>query len=152
MTCLMEELPMNFLMYLNANDLITLCYVSKFWRYIILTKFATIYRISTGFCSVEHWSNLIEKNCFSLIESIHNDSFFDETFFNYHFDFEEYYFKLMERYRHLPLFSVCLHFLRCVRSCDIKSNYCRSCSRVCGKTFYECNAFQIWVYVYLNLI
>ena len=120
MTCLIEELPMNFFMDLNANDLITLCYVSKFSRYIILTKFATIYHISTGFCSVEHWSNLIKRNCFSLIESIHNDSFFDVTFFNYHFDFEENHFKLMERYRRLSLFSISLHFLRCVRSCDKK--------------------------------
>ena len=76
----MEEAPINFFMYLNANDLTRLCYVSKFSRYIILTKFATIYHISTGFCSVEHWSNLIERNCFYLIESIHNDSFFNETF------------------------------------------------------------------------
>ena len=47
----------------------------------------------------------------------------------------------MERYRHLSLFSICLHFLRCVRRCDKKSNYCRSCSRVWEKKNYECNAF-----------
>ena len=89
----MKELPVNFFMYLNADYLITLFYVSKFSRYIILTKFATIYCISTCFCSVGHWSNSSEKNCFSLIESIHNDLFFDETLFNYHFDFEENNFK-----------------------------------------------------------
>ena len=48
----------------------------------------------------------------------------------------------MERYGHLSLFSICLHFLRCVRSCDKKSNYCRSCSRVRENFVYECNAFS----------
>ena len=42
----------------------------------------------------------------------------------------------------MSLFSICLHFLRCVRSCEKKPNYCRLCSRVCEKCFMECNAFS----------
>ena len=42
----------------------------------------------------------------------------------------------------MSLFSICLHFLRCTRSSDKKSNYCRGCSRVREKFFFECNAFS----------
>ena len=41
----------------------------------------------------------------------------------------------------MSLFSVCLHFLRCRRSCDKKSGYCKMCSRVRENTFYDYNAF-----------
>ena len=41
----------------------------------------------------------------------------------------------------MSLFSVCLHFLRCWRSCEKKSGYCNLCSRVRENTFYEYNAF-----------
>ena len=41
----------------------------------------------------------------------------------------------------MSLFSICLHFLRCVRSCGKKPNYCRLCSRICENFFIESNAF-----------
>ena len=41
----------------------------------------------------------------------------------------------------MSLFSVCLHFLRCLRSCEIKSGYCKMCSRVKENIFYDYNAF-----------
>ena len=68
---------------------------------------------------------------------------FNGTFFGYNFDFEENYFKLKKEFRHMSSFSICLHFLRCTRSCNNKSNYCRACSRICEKNFFffECNAF-----------
>ena len=81
-------------MYLGTDDLTPLCSGSKCIRDIVLTNFNQIFRISTGFCSVECWSNLIEKSCFSLIDDIHNQSFFNETFFYYNFYLEENYFKL----------------------------------------------------------
>ena len=113
---------------------------------------ATICRISTGFCSVGHWSNLIEKNCFSLIESIHNDSFFVKTFFNYHFDFEGNYFKLMERYRHLSLFSIGLHFLS-ASDLVIKNQIIVEAVQEFVKNFFmNAMLFQICVYVCLNLM
>ena len=52
------------------------------------------------------------------------------------------YFKLIREFRHMSLFLICLHFLRCTRSCDRKSNYCRVCTRVREKFFFECNAFS----------
>ena len=78
--CILEELQMKLLMYLSTDGLITLCYVSKCIRDLVLM---------------------------------------------------------------MPLFSIFLHFLRCTRSCDKKSDYCRGCSRVCEFFFFfECNAFS----------
>ena len=37
----------------------------------------------------------------------------------------------------MSLFSVCLHFLRCKRSCEKKSGYCKVCSRVSKNCFYD---------------
>ena len=42
----------------------------------------------------------------------------------------------------MSLFSICLHFLRSVRSCDKQKGYSQLCSKVCQKIFMECNAFQ----------
>ena len=77
-----------------------------------------------------------------MIENIHNQSFFDEKFFNYNFDFGENYFKLLKEFKQMSLFSIYLHFLRCTRSCDKKSNYCTVSSRVREKFFLDCNAFS----------
>ena len=66
-------------MYLDAKDLITLCYVLKYLRKLVLTNFSKVFNISTGFCSVKNWTNVIQKNLFNLIQDIHNDTFFNET-------------------------------------------------------------------------
>ena len=42
----------------------------------------------------------------------------------------------------MSLFSVCLHFLRCRRSCAKKANYCKICSRVCGNEYYDIEQFS----------
>ena len=42
----------------------------------------------------------------------------------------------------MSLFSVCLHFLRCRRSCEKKPNYCKSCSRVCDNDYYDVDKFS----------
>ena len=65
-------MQLKLLSYLNANDLITLCYVSKYFRKLVLIKFAKYYDLSAGFCSVEYWTNKIEKNVYQLIQEIHN--------------------------------------------------------------------------------
>ena len=91
------------------------------------------YDISTGFCAIKYWTNRIEENVFGLTQSIHN--------IHEAFDFEEIYDKLIKKFRHMSLFSVCLHFLRCQRSCEKKSGYCKMCSRVRENTFYDYNAF-----------
>ena len=114
--CLYEELQLTLLLFVNANDLIILCCVSKYFRKLVLKKFAKIYDISTGFCSVKYWTNKIERNVFELIQAINNELFESKTF-----DVEENYNKLIKRFRHMSLFSVCLHFLRCRRSCEKKT-------------------------------
>ena len=105
-------MQLKLLSYFNANDLIILCYVSKYFRKLVLKKFFKYYNLSTGFCSVKYWTNKIEKNVFDLIQAIHDEIIFD---------FEENYEQLIKRFRHMSLFSVCLNFLRCRRSCEKKS-------------------------------
>ena len=129
-----------------TQDLINLCYVSKFIRNLILKIFDRIFFISTDFSSMRQWLKLVEKNCFALVEKIQSATFFDETFFNYNFDFEEINFSLVREFRHMSLFSICLRFLRCTRSFDKKANYCRICSRVHEKNFMEFNAFHSLCY------
>ena len=112
---LQEKLQLNILSYINAIDLITLCYASKYFRTLVLKEFYKHYDISTGFCAIKYWTNRIEENVFGLTKSIHNIL---EAF-----DFEEIYDKLIKKFCHMSLFSVCLHFLRCRRSCEKKSGY-----------------------------
>ena len=92
-------MQLKLLSYFNANDLIILCYVSKYFRKLVLKKIAEIYDISTGFCSVKYWTSKIERNVFELIQAIHN-----ETLETFSFDFEENYDKLIKRFR------ICLCF------------------------------------------
>ena len=68
-----------------------------------------------------------------MTQSIHN---IQEAF-----DFEEIYDKLIKKFCHMSLFSVCLHFLRCQGSCEKKSGYCKMCSGVRENTFYDYIAF-----------
>ena len=122
---------------LNANELIKLRYVSKYFRKLVLKKFVKIYDISTGFCSVKYWTSRIERNVFELNQAIHN-----ETFDRASFDFEENYDKLIKRFCHMSLLSICLHFLRCRRSCEKKHGYCKVCSRVKENCFYDYKKFE----------
>ena len=59
---------------------------------------------------------------------------FWSCFFNYHFNYEERLLGLVEKFKiHLSLFSVFMHFVRCIRSCEKVSTartYCKVCSRV----------------------
>ena len=48
------------------------------------------------------WTKKIEENVFKLIEAIHS-----ELFDTFAFDFEENYDKLIKKFRHMLLFSVC---------------------------------------------
>ena len=110
--------------------------MSKYCRKCVLTKFDTYYNISTGFCSIGLWTNKIQGNLWGLIDNIFNDLTAD-------FDPEGYYQLLFKEFHHLSLFSVCLHFLRCQRSCEKNyAAYCRLCSRVKDNNFFEYNAFQ----------
>ena len=69
--------------------------------------------------------------------------YFDENFLNY-FDFDENYSGLLKEFWHLSLFSVFLHFLKCIKSCENMWNipvYCKLCSRVPDHTFVPCNCY-----------
>ena len=59
-----EELHLHIFSYLNANNLITLCYVSKCFRKLVLKKFAKYYDLSTGFCSVNIGQTKLKKMYF----------------------------------------------------------------------------------------
>ena len=78
----------------------------------------------------------VEENVYKLIEAIYY-----EFFYKYAFDFEGNYDRLMKKFCHMSLLSVCLHFLRCWRSWEKISGYCKLCSRVRENAFYEYNAF-----------
>ena len=86
--------------------------MSKYFGKLVLKKFAKYYDLRTGFCSIKYWASKIERNVFELIQAIHNEI--------QGFDFEENYDKLIKRFCHMSLFSVCLHYLRCRRSCEKK--------------------------------
>ena len=116
--------------------MISLCYVSKYFRKLVLKRITKHYNVNTGFCTIKYWTKKIEGNVFWLIQNIYN-----ELYDTFAFDFEENYDKLIKKFCHFSLFSVCLHFLRCRRSCERKSGYCRMCSRVRENTFYDYNAF-----------
>ena len=78
----------------------------------------------------------IKNNFWGMIENIYND-----LFDIFAFDFEWHYDILLKEFRHLSLFSVYMHFLRCQRSCETTdAGYCRMCSRVRDNEFYEYNA------------
>ena len=122
---------------MKTEDIINLCSVSKFYRNVILKVFNRVYFISTGFCSTLQWFLFLKKSCFALVDEIH--------FSNWNLDLFDYKKLLKKEFRQMSIFSICLHFLRCVRSCNKQS--CVSCvqelcSRVREKIFMECNAFQ----------
>ena len=119
---------------MKTEDIINLCFVSKFYRNVILKVFNRVYFISTGFCSTLQWFKFLKKSCFALVDEIQCS--------NWNLDLFDYEKLLKKEFRQMSLFSICLHFLRCVRSCDKQKGYCQLCSRVREKFFMECNAFQ----------
>ena len=136
-------MPNLLISYLYVKDIINLYHVSKIYRQTILKRFSQIYNISTGFCSADQWHSLIQKFCYYLIEDLLCQECFDENFLNY-FDFDENYSGLLKEFWHLSLFSVFLHFLTCIKSCENMWNipvYCKLCSRVPDHTFVSCNCY-----------
>ena len=132
-----EDLQLLIFFYLNVTDLINFCYVTRYYRKLILKKFEKYYSLATGFCSIYSWTNVLEDKIWGLIENIYNEL---NDF--YAFDFELNYDGLFKEFRHLSLFSVCQHFLRCHRSCQTKfARYCKICSRVRDNNCFEYSAF-----------
>ena len=87
------------LLYLNnSHYLINLLFLSKFTRNYVLNKFDKY-----GFCAIEFWGKLLRKNRINLLTKLYSEL---DLFFN----FDIWNLKLKQSMRHLPLFSVCLHF------------------------------------------
>ena len=121
---LSQETWIKILPYINdSHYLITLLYVSKFFRKYIFKNYYEFYDLSTYLCAFAYWRKDLEENNFSFLHELYDE-------FYAGFDFEFWFVKLQESMRHLSLFSVCLHFLRCYRRCDKfpKSKYCFCCS------------------------
>ena len=86
--------------------------MSRYFRTLVLKRFYKHYDISARFCAIKYWTNRIEENVFELTQSTDNT--------HEAFDFEEIYDRLIKKFRLMSLFSVCLYFLRCRRSCEKK--------------------------------
>ena len=108
--------PQTFVNYLPVKVIINLIFVSTYTQTLILKKFKDIYYLSDGFTSDEQWFSILKKSANNLNEIIFNESYFDSTYFDYYFDYEKNFSGLLKQFRHLSLFSVSLHFLRCLRS------------------------------------
>ena len=69
-------------------------------------------------------------NLFNLFSKLYTD-------LSLFFDFELYTIKLTKTIRHILLISLCLHFLRCFKSCDKlpKSKFCFYCSHVKARNY-----------------
>ena len=129
---------------METEDIINLCFVSKFYRNLILEVFNRIYFISTGFYSTLQWFKFLEKSCFALVDEIQCS--------NWNLDLFEYDKLLKKEFRQMSLFSICLHFLRCVRYCDKQKGYCQLCSRVREKLLWNVMHFKICVWLLMEHI
>ena len=68
-----EELQLKIISYLTSHDLITLCFVSRYYRKLVLNKYIKYYDFSIGFSSVKYWRTRIEKKNVLLDEKIHDN-------------------------------------------------------------------------------
>ena len=144
-----EVMPQKFLNYLPVTVICNLLFVSTYTRQFILKtfkKFKTISHLSTGFTSAKHWYSILEKTGHDLIEVASNEKYCDAIFFNYYFDHDNNFRALLKEFkRHLSLFSVIVHMLICIRSCEkvtVSPIYCKLCSRVQDFTFNCKSSFQ----------
>ena len=98
--------------YLDSNDLITLLYTSRCLRFFVLIKFKSYWKLRSGFCSFDQWNEKLNQIFFNLLNKLYLD------LDNCVFDFEYYILKLRKVKCHLSLFSICIHYMRCTRSCN----------------------------------
>ena len=112
-------------------------------RTLVLKNFDQIFDLSTGFCIVSYWNNVIKNNCFAICHDIfYKGEYRDSKFIDFSFDFDRLNFLLLERFRHFSLFSICLHFLKCIKCCDKQAHCYRICSRITGSYYYNFKFFS----------
>ena len=108
----------------------------KIYKKFCSKQIGEIFFLSTGFCAFEFWERKLRNNRFNLLSKLYTklDSFFDYEFWSK---------KLKQSVRHLSLFAVSIHFLRCYRRCDKlpKSEYCFLCSRIRTRDFEKTSYF-----------
>ena len=111
-----EELQLKFFLFeftwLFISQEFTLCFISKFHRNYVVSNYPKYYDLSTGFCSERHCKVELKTIYLFYIKKIHDCI---EVF-----NFEDSFSKMCKKFRNLSLFSVCLHFLTCKRSCEKK--------------------------------
>ena len=120
--------------------MVLLFYTSRSLRFFVLVKFKSYRKLSNGFCSFDQWDEKLTQNFFDLLNKLYLD------LDNCVFDFEYYTLKLRKVKRHLSLFFICIHYMRCIKSCDKlrKSKYNFYCSRVRMSDFaYPSNFYNI---------
>ena len=112
--------------------MINVCYVSKHYRVLVLSKFAIYFNLANGFCDSKQWNDIISQNLTGLLKKIYE--YLTE---NINFDFENLSYIFIGVKRHLSLFSDSLRFLTCGRSCDRlpKSRYRLYCSPIRATNF-----------------
>ena len=129
----------DFFNYLSATAITNLLYVCRFTRNKTLTKFDFVYFLAAGFTSEKHWNSILNKVIYGIVNAISTLTTFDIKWFNFNVDYNQTLngLKLTLKPK-LTLFSILIHFLKYVRSCDtVKEypSYCPFCSRV--ETFWQ---------------
>ena len=89
-----------------------------------MQKFRTYWKLSSGFYSFDQWDEKLTQNFLNLLNSLYL------KLYECVFDFEYYILKLRKVKHHLSLFSICTHYMRCVKGFDKLSKYCFYCSCV----------------------
>ena len=123
-----NALPVTFqsklLNYLNNKTLTKLLFVSKYFRKVILQKFEKYFDFSTGFCSIFEWHLVLFSNLINMLRAMN-------TKLEKQFDIDSIGNQISNTIlKNLFLFSVCLHYFRCVRSCNKESAYSFYCAWV----------------------
>ena len=118
--------------FLSCIDLINLNHTSTFFRRNILDKLFKYCDCAEIFCIAKEWQRLLNNNIHNLLLELYGNAL-NDNYFCY-----EYLVLIFEEVkRHLTLFSIILHFLRCGRKCDglCKKNCCFYYSRIEPRSF-----------------
>ena len=68
-----EDLQLLIFSDLNVTNVINFCYVSRYYRKLILKKIEKHYNLTTRFCSIYSCTNVLEDNIWGLTENIYNE-------------------------------------------------------------------------------
>ena len=92
----------------EVHHVISLLYVSKFLRQLILIRYGKYYKLTIGVCTFGFWKRKLSNLAFELFSELYSD-------FDIFFNFEVWVVKLTKTMCHLSLFFVCMHFFHMLR-------------------------------------